>query len=236
MEELKKMKECLMAKVEGQIYSNLDTVNTAELGAAIDMIKDLSEAAYYCSIVKSMEESSEKEEEGKEHKGMMYYAPRKMMYEPYPVEYYDPRYRETMYAQGGGRGGSMRGNGGGRSSGGNNARGGGTRGYSDGNYTMYDDGSSSNYSMYHEDMMYPQDMYPIYRDGMMKDPREGRSGMRRKMYMEGKGMKDKNKQMQELEQYMQELASDMTEMIQDASPEEKQLLQSKIAALAAKVK
>lgn len=243
MEELKKMKECLMAKVEGQIYSNLDTVNTAELGAAIDMIKDLSEAAYYCSIVKSMEESAEQEEEGKERKGMMYYAPRQMMYEPYPIEYYDPRYRDTMYAQGGSRGGYATGGrgsssgsvGGGRSSGGNNARGG-TRGYSDGNYTMYNDGNSSNYSMYHEDMMYPQDMYPIYRDGMMKDPREGRSGMRRKMYMEGKGMKDKTKQMQELETYMQELASDMTEMIQDASPEEKQLLQNKISALAAKVK
>jgi hypothetical protein len=63
-------------------------------------------------------------------------------------------------------------------------------------------------------MIYPQEMYPIYRDGMMKDPREGRSGTRRKMYMEGKGIKDKAKQ-------MQELASDMTEMIQDASPEEK---------------
>ena len=35
---------------------------------------------------------------------------------------------------------------------------------------------------------------------------------------------------------MQELASDMTEMIQDASPEEKQLLQNKITAVAAKVK
>jgi hypothetical protein len=35
---------------------------------------------------------------------------------------------------------------------------------------------------------------------------------------------------------MQELANDMTDMIQDASPEEKQLLQTKISTLAAKIK
>jgi DNA modification methylase len=83
-----------------------------------------------------------------------------------------------------------------------------------------------------------------HRDGMMqdppyhmaRDPREGKSGERRKMYMDGKGYKDKSKQMQELEQYMQELANDMSEMIQDASSEEKQLLQQKIATLAAKIK
>ena len=42
--------------------------------------------------------------------------------------------------------------------------------------------------------------------------------------------------MQELESYMQELASDMTELIQDASPEEKTLIQQKLNTLAAKVK
>lgn len=70
----------------------------------------------------------------------------------------------------------------------------------------------------------------------MRDPKEGRSGERRKMYMEGKGMKDKTHQMKELETYMQELSQDVTEMIQDASPEEKQLLQQKISMLATKIK
>lgn len=41
--------------------------------------------------------------------------------------------------------------------------------------------------------------------------------------------------MKELENYMQELTSDITEMIRDSSPEEKQLMQKKIAALAEKV-
>ena len=209
MENLMKMKECLISAAETQISGNLEKVNAEELGEVIDMIKDLSEAVYYCTVTEAMEQ-----QEKTDH-GTAYYKPQH-------IEYYDPRYREryprdTMYAQGGGRGGASSSNGGG-----------GGRGAS--NYTMYNDGT-----MYHDDMMYPEMGY-IYRDGMMKDPREGRSGMRRKMYMEGKGYKDKIKQMQDLESYMQDLATDMTEMIQDASPEEKQLLQQKLTTLAQKVK
>lgn len=219
MEKLKQMKECLTGIVEGQIYGNIDKVNAEELGEVVDMIKDLAETIYYCTVTEAME--------GQEKEEKMYYSP--MMYNDGSM-YYDPRYRErynsgVMYAQnGGGRGGNSSSNSG---SGGNNARGGGSRGYSDGNYTMYNDG------MY---PVYPMDMSHVYRDGMMKDPREGKSGMRRKMYMEGKSHHDKTKQMQELDAYMQELASDMTEMIQDASPEEKQLLQNKIQTLAQKLK
>lgn len=222
MENLKKMKECLIGVAEGQVYGNLEKVNAEELGEVMDMIKDLSEAVYYCTITESMEKQAKEES-------------MPMYYNPYPVDY------NTMYAQGGN-------NGGGRSSGGNNARGGGTRGYSDGmirryddgqtSYSMYNDGGASSYAMYHDPVpyIYRDGMMQDHRNAMMRDPREGRSGERRKMYMEGKGHKDKAKQMQELEQYMQELASDMSEMIQDASPEEKQLLQSRIATLAAKVK
>lgn len=211
MENLKKMKECLIGVAEGQIYGNLDQVNAKELGEVMDMIKDLSEAVYYCTITESMEKAVHEERGGHE---TMYYAPHSM-------ETYDPRYRERypsdmMYAQNGGARG-------GQSSGGSGSRGG-----SRASYTMYNDGS-----MYHR---YPEEMYPIYRDGGMRDPREGRSGERRKMYMEDKGHKDKMQKMQELEAYMQELANDMTDMIQDASPEEKQLLQTKISTLAAKIK
>jgi hypothetical protein len=47
---------------------------------------------------------------------------------------------------------------------------------------------------------------------------------------------DKASQMKELEQYTQELTTDLVDMIKDASPEEKQLLQQKIALLAQKIK
>jgi hypothetical protein len=36
---------------------DLSSVDTEELGEAIDMVKDLSEAIYYCTITKSMEET-----------------------------------------------------------------------------------------------------------------------------------------------------------------------------------
>ena len=55
MERLKMMKDCLMAQVQAQM-GNLDKVDVHELGEAIDMIRDLEEALYYCHIVKAMEE------------------------------------------------------------------------------------------------------------------------------------------------------------------------------------
>lgn len=43
-----------MSAVQYQL-GNLDKANCKELGEAIDMIKDLEETIYYCSIVKAME-------------------------------------------------------------------------------------------------------------------------------------------------------------------------------------
>ena len=62
MERLKHIKETLMGCIEGQM-SHLDTVDTQELGDAIDMVKDLEEAIYYCTITKAME-GKEKEKMG----------------------------------------------------------------------------------------------------------------------------------------------------------------------------
>ena len=60
MERLKHMKDSLMACVEGQM-GNLNQVDAKELGEVIDMIKDLSEAEYYCAITEAMN-SKDKEE------------------------------------------------------------------------------------------------------------------------------------------------------------------------------
>ena len=66
-DRLEKMKECLMGVVEGEMY-NLAEVDTKELGEAIDMIKDLSEAIYYCTVTKAMEKSEHSSQQ-------MYYTP-----------------------------------------------------------------------------------------------------------------------------------------------------------------
>ena len=59
-EALKMMKEQLMSCVQGQL-GDISKADAHELGEAVDMIKDLSEAIYYCTITDSMEKAEEKE-------------------------------------------------------------------------------------------------------------------------------------------------------------------------------
>ena len=59
MKRLKTMQDHLINVVHSQISNNLATVDTKELGEAVDMIKDLAETMYYCAVVKAMEEAEE---------------------------------------------------------------------------------------------------------------------------------------------------------------------------------
>ena len=140
MERLKQMKETLMSSVQSQL-GNLDNVDAKELGEAIDMIKDLYEAMYYCAITEAMEDKKHYEHgEGDEH---------------------EPEIR---------------------------------------------------------------------------DPKEGRSYMSRRLYLEAKEMgRDKLSIIQDLDHYISELTDDVMEMIESSSIEEKQLLQKKLNMLAQKV-
>ena len=174
-EELKSMKTQLMSCVQGQL-GDLKHVDAKQLGEAIDMIKDLSEAIYYCTITDSMEKSEK--EDSNSVNNITYYS--------------TPSYRNMernngyMYFPGG-----------------------------DGAHTP---ASATSY--------YTQ----------MRDPREGRSAIRRRMYMEGKEMhKDPESQLQELEVYLKELSTDITQMVKDASPEQRNTLRQKMTALANKI-
>ena len=80
MEQLKHMKETLTSCAQSQM-SHLDSVDTEELGEVIDMIKDLEEAIYYCTITKAMEG---KEKEGGNH----YYTEYRDMDRPEGRMYY----------------------------------------------------------------------------------------------------------------------------------------------------
>ena len=219
------MKQNLASAIEAQLC-NLSEVDCEELGQAIDMLKDLEEALYFCTITEAMtgegkgKGNVEIEYEGHKKNGhsqmngndQMYYGG-SQMYMGSPM----------MYANG------SNGNG---SSSGSSSNGGSSTSYYGGNDQMYyqgrdsqgryTSGRGSSRSDYSEPMMY-------------RDEREGRSPQNRRMYMEAKGSKDKATQLRELEKYMQELTSDMVEMIQDSSPEEKQYLEKKISALASKI-
>ena len=56
MHKLYDMKDKLICAVEKEIC-NLDHADCKELGEAIDMIKDLEEAIYYCTITEAMKEN-----------------------------------------------------------------------------------------------------------------------------------------------------------------------------------
>ena len=195
MKRLEHMKESLMACVESQM-THLDQVDAKELGEAIDMIKDLEEAIYYCTITKAMKENDEEEKKSSKHQqqdqmhnnggngGSNYYTPM----------YYPPMYND----------GSM---------------------YVEGN-SNFDRNNMKSGNTRDQDM--PMDQ--------IRDHREGKSPIRRRMYMEGKQYKDSQKQIKELEEYMHELTDDIMEMIEDATPEEKQLLRQKITTLSTKIK
>ena len=194
MEQLKMMKQNLISCVQTQM-GNLQNADSKELGEAIDMIKDLEEAIYYCTITKAMED-------GEKEKETMKYVK--------PIYYYnlmggnDPKYYDgngyTSYNRGGYPGGGR----------------------------MYYNRESTGWYPRHMEDSYPMEI---------RDYREGKSPITRRMYMESKELHhDKAKQMKELEQYMQELSGDIMEMINDATPEEKEILSQKLSTLAEKIK
>ena len=234
MEQLKSMKETLTTQVHAQL-ANLEKADYHELGAAIDMIKDMAETEYYCAVVKAMEEA----EEEKETRGSdRYYYTERYMPIPYQRVYdrdMDRGYGRMYYNGGNSNGGNNGGNAGGGSSGGS--------GYSDrsGGGRMYENprdmgGNDYPRSFYEPPYMMIPPMYESRNSMMLRDPREGRSADRRRMYMESKEMhQGKEKQMQELESYMTELSGDITDMIHGASPEERQMLQKKLSSLAQKI-
>lgn len=191
MDRLHRMKEKLISCVQCQM-TDLDNVSTKELGEAIDMIKDLSEAIYYCTITEAMEGGESYQRNYKE--------------EPY---YPEGDYYRDMDKKGG---------------------------------RMYYDGGTHHTGTTHRPVPthtghVGQSEHELPLNEIMRDHREGRSPVSRKMYIESKEMhKDKNVSLQELEKYAQELTADIVEMIEEATPEEKQYLSNRITALAAKIK
>ena len=198
MEQLKTIKQCLVSAVQTQL-GDLKKTDAKELGEVIDMIKDLEEAMYYCSITEAMEKSAEEKEQS--NMNVNYYME--------PV-YYRGQSRDSMgrYTSGSSQDSSM-----GQSSGGNQSSG--TR-----NYVPY-----MEYAPY------------MMRNDKWRDERFGdRSGMSRRMYMEGKQYHgDDEQSMKELEHYIKDLGEDLTDMIKESSQEEKQVLSTKLQQLATKI-
>ena len=110
-EALKTMRGQLVSCVQGQM-GDISKVDTHELGEAIDMIKDLSESIYYCTITEAMEKADKKEEQQPSVNNVNYYTTPATNYNRM---YTDP-WREAqraggyMYYTPGSNGGGMSGN------------------------------------------------------------------------------------------------------------------------------
>ena len=95
MYKLKHMKDKLVTAIGEQIDGNLEAVNSGELGDAIDMVKDLSEAIYYCTVTEAMEGNDYSK--GSHRPAAHYYGEGMTMYHTRPEDYYYPPYRDERY-------------------------------------------------------------------------------------------------------------------------------------------
>lgn len=224
MEKLKSMCDTLETCAGAQLAFGTENVDTHEMGEVIDMIKDLMCAMKDCAIVKAMEEDS---------KGYEEYVPELRNIRGYNSY----RYADGRYApKGRGR----------------------YAGYDEPDMSMSSsentNGGSRMYTrmqpeMYHDydyntlrDMdrkagrlYYTEQTNRVLNQNRLPDVREGRSGMARRTYIESKAGGNKNQKMSSLEDYMKDLSTDVTEMIVDASPEEKEMLKTKMKVLIDKI-
>lgn len=202
-----------------EVSKSVECIDTCELGAVIDMVKDLSKAEYYSIIAKEMKKAEEEDEA--EEKYML-----KSLKEEYGEDegkrYYDMwRYKSGRFAP---KGRGKR------------------RGYDEPPYyhiapDMYRD-YEPDYLRgieYGKGKMYytekPEHMTDETKYGNMSRYDRAKRG-----YEEAKEHgKEKSEKMRELESYTKELAEDVTEMVQGMSPEEKALLKNKMQTLMTKI-
>lgn len=186
MERMKRLKDSLLNCVEGQINGHMNEVDAKELGEAIDMIKDFSEAIYYCTITKAMEEGDESDWGKKgEHGGTYYYSPKMMP--RYPMEYMDPRYRENYTMP--------------RYAGDNGSNGG----------HPSNEGNSSNGSRYYHPLMdeyYPHERHPY--EGKSPDRRKRYMEGKKNHHDSEKQMQELEEYMKELSSDITEMIQDAT--------------------------
>lgn len=215
IERIHKMIECLTEKTLGELDKGVENVNTEEMGEAVDMIKDLCEAEYKAVIVKSMKKADEEEEEY--NKELL-----RVLKDEYGEEggrrYYDEyRYANGRFAP---KGRGIR------------------RGYTEPPYYHM----PVNYN----DMEYMRDMDKdrgkmYYSEPIAPHVSESNYDRAKRHYTETKEMhkgastEDKEHKMKALDMYIRELSGDISELLNDMTPDERNLLRTKMSNLVSKL-
>lgn len=203
-EMIEKLSEC----AKTQFDKGIDHVDTCEMGKVIDMMKDLSEAMYYRTLTKAMEDSDSDEVL---EMFELYGDGGKRFYDHY-------RYADGRFAPKG--------------------RGTYRRGYEEPPYyhmtpEMYHrDMDRDMGRMYYTEPTMNTSMRDSRegRSGMSR-----RAYMENKELHKANTTADKEAKVRDLNTYMTELATDMSEIINDATPEEKSVLKNKLSALVTKI-
>lgn len=217
-EMLEKLTECTKEEFE----KGTENIDVAEMGAAVDMIKDISEAMYYRVLTNAMLDSDTDEimemfdRYGEDRRYYDHYRYKNGRFAPKGHGAYRRGYEEPPYYH-------MT-----------------PEMYREHDPEWYRDMDRKTGKMYYTEPRNAENM-GISDRSHTRDSREGKSGMSRRTYMETKEMhkdntpESKQAKMKDLEKYMGELSSDVTEMIADASPEERQLLKQKLQVLTQKI-
>ena len=225
---IEKLSEC--AKVE--MDKGIENIDTKEMGEVADMIKDFAEAEYYAKISKAMDES----EYGEDYDYMGAYDEHDR--KGYRGQPRDSRGR-YMSRRGGRRGyempmmmhdedwedmermrdidrpiGRMYYQGGNTSSGMTSGSTSGNQGSSQGGSREYEENRGNGNSRYERARRGYEETKSMHKDNSSES---------------------KQIKMKSLEDYAKSLTEDVTEMISDMSPEEKNLLRTKLQTLAQKV-
>lgn len=74
IERLKAMEERAMSLAEQGLNQDVSCIDAKELGEIIDVVKDIAETKYYCSVTKAMEESENAEKYMEKYLPEMAYA------------------------------------------------------------------------------------------------------------------------------------------------------------------
>lgn len=194
---------------------SVECINTCELGAVVDMIKDLAEAEYYAYIAKEMKEVAEEEEA--EEKYML-----KSLKDEYGEDdgkrYYDMwRYKSGRFAP----------------------KGRGTRrGYEEPPYYhMTPDQYKEHDPEYYRDLDRSEGrLYytePITMESRYDKAKRGYEES--KMTHKENTPEHKQAKMKDLEAYLKELSEDVTQLLSDATPEERAMVRGKMQVLTQKI-
>lgn len=207
MDRIETLKERLVGIFENAICGDISNIDAKELGELADMIKDMAEVGKLCEEKKYYEKVTEAMDEADPEEKRHYMDKYLPESRMYytPIRYDDPR--KDMDRM---------------------------------NPYYHDDEPMRKMDRYYDMMYYT----PMTRGGdgygngnrdTMRNPREGRSGITRRTYMDMRDTGDKAAKTKELEHYMQDLASDITELIDDMDATEKAMVKQRLTQLIGKM-